>query len=637
MSSVKISQLDPSANINANPSQSLFITTDLDTNQTTSLSARALGDSLYSNNSLVVGSGGVVLPNVVAQYTGIGGSYVQISAQNLNSNGSVDYVLTADTGTDTSSFLDLGLNNSTFDVLEFGSMKALDGYLFVQGPTPTSTQGNLVIGTASSGANIVFAVGGTTATNIVGRITTGGQEIYRGLKVEGNIRIAAEGNLIFSDGTTMSTAGASNAYSVAAFNAANSVNTYAHSTNTWLQSFATNYTDSANLFLRNADVDVLNAAEAYTDAANTYIKGHFLANTTGTFAGDLSVTGAIKVGAGTIDYLESASPATFLVSSNNSLTLGANGNFVSIETDGSVLFPSNVTISGNSQVESINTANLSVVGTANVSGTLNVVGVVSMNAQLVMSNVKYSNTESALTISASPTIATPAADGYMIHISGKNGVPSKIVTDSYGTGSYSVYASRTARGTVDAPSAVQAGDIIGRFSGGGYGTTKFQTLGTGRIDFVAAENFTDSNTGSQITFWNCPIGSNTLTNIATFNGSSAVFSGVVNPQKGFIYTPRLPAGAQTAITIDYSTDSMVKANCAADITFSHTNFMSGKVVEVWLTNTSGTNRTVTHGCSAINSTTNSTTFTIPSTSSAYMKFFSIDGDLANTFVTVNHA
>jgi hypothetical protein len=225
----------------------------------------------------------------------------------------------------------------------------------------------------------------------------------------------------------------------------------------------------------------------------------------------------------------------------------------------------------------------------------------------------------------------------MIHISGKNGVPSRIVSDAYGTGAYSVYASRSARGTIGSPSAVQAGDIMGRFSANGYGTTKWQQFGTGRIDFVATENFTDANTGSQIQFWNCPVGSNTLTNILSLNGDEAIFTGVVNPQKGFVYNPRVPAGNQTAITINYATDSMVKANLVADLTISHSNFLAGKVVEVWLVNTGGTSRTVTHGLTALNSTTNSTTFTIPSTSSAYLRFFSIDGDLANTFVTVSHA
>jgi hypothetical protein len=59
-------------------------------------------------------------------------------------------------------------------------------------------------------------------------------------------------------------------------------------------------------------------------------------------------------------------------------------------------------------------------------------------------------------------------------------------------------------------------------------------------------------------------------------------------------------------------------------------------VEVWITNTSGSNRTVTHGCLAVNATVNSTTFTIPATSSAYLRYFSIDGDNANTFVAVQH-
>jgi len=267
-------------------------------------------------------------------------------------------------------------------------------------------------------------------------------------------------------------------------------------------------------------------------------------------------------------------------------------------------------------------------------GTLHIARNFSVNGTVVFANSNFSETESLLTISASPTTATPSNDGYMIHISGKNGVPARVVTDSYGTNAYALFAGRAARGNVAVPTAIQSGDVVARFSGNGYGTTKYQTLGVGRIDFVAAENFTDANTGSQIKFWNCPVGSNTLVNILTLNGDSAEFSGVVKPDKGFIYTPRIPAGNQTAITINYATDSMVKANLVADLTVSHSNFATGKVVEVWLVNTSGAGRTVTHGLTALNSTTNSTTFTIPATSSAYLKFFSIDGDLANTFVSV---
>jgi hypothetical protein len=114
-------------------------------------------------------------------------------------------------------------------------------------------------------------------------------------------------------------------------------------------------------------------------------------------------------------------------------------------------------------------------------------------------------------------------------------------------------------------------------------------------------------------------------------------NGTFISEKGFIYTPTVLPGSQTAFTIDFSTTSLIKANVAADCTITLSNYVYGKVVEVWLTNTSGSNRTITHGCTEINSTVNSTTFTIPATSSAYLRYFSVDGDNANTFVAVQHA
>ena len=122
----------------------------------------------------------------------------------------------------------------------------------------------------------------------------------------------------------------------------------------------------------------------------------------------------------------------------------------------------------------------------------------------------------------------------------------------------------------------------------------------------------------------------------TFAGDLTI-TGNVEPQKGFVYTTRVPAGNQTTIAINYATDSMIKANLVADLTVTHSNFLSGKGVELWLVNIGGSNRTVTHGLTALNSTTNSTTFTIPATSCAHLKYFNISGDLANTFVSVVHA
>ena len=277
-------------------------------------------------------------------------------------------------------------------------------------------------------------------------------------------------------------------------------------------------------------------------------------------------------------------------------------------------------------------------GNLNIAGNVTMIGVAAAG-QLTVNTALTSATDAAVRITGSnnAVVIEPQNDGYMLQITGKPNLPTRVVLDSFGANTYGLLAGRSARGSASAPTATQSGDVLLRLAGNGYGTTGFAPLGVSRIDIVAAENFTDAARGSRIKFYNVPNGSNTVTEIASFNSNSATFTGVVEPQKGFIYTPRIPVGNQTAITIDYQTDSMIKANLVADLTVSHSNFVTGKVVEMWLVNTGGTARTVTHGISATNSTINATTFSIPGTSSAYLKFFSIDGDLANTFVNIVHA
>jgi hypothetical protein len=262
-----------------------------------------------------------------------------------------------------------------------------------------------------------------------------------------------------------------------------------------------------------------------------------------------------------------------------------------------------------------------------------------VNGTFTLANANFGATESALTIKATATVQTPSQSGTMLHITGKANTPSRIIFDSFSTdgSAYSIVAGRTARGTVVSPTATQNNDILMRLAGNGWGTTGFAPLGVARIDIVATENYTDSARGSRIVMYNVANGTNTVSQIASFNANTIEFTGTVAPEKGFIYTPTVLPGSQTAFTIDFSTTSLIKASVAADCTISLSNYIYGKVVEVWLTNTSGSNRTITHGCTATNSTENSTTFTIPATSSAYLRYFSIDGDNANTFVAIQHA
>lgn len=549
MSTIKISELSLITQLNANTSNTLFVAVDIPTGITGKFTGHTLAQGLYSNEILNVGGNPVSMYKTIAQFSGSDSSYLQINNQNINGDGSSDYVATANVGHNDHNYIDMGINGSNFSDSDFSSMSSLDGYLYTHGTTNNSSDGNLVIGTASLGANIVFIAGGTTSSNIVGNINKNSFNFYEDLYLTKSVIL--NDSVVFGDSSVQTTAAAPSGYTQAAFNKANTA-----SGNTVYLAGALN-TTNANIVSANTQL------KSYTDgsiaSANTQLKaytdGKFLANTNG------------------------------------------------------ALF----------------------------NGTLNILDKLNVNGSVILANTQFTATQAALTIAACPIgdIQLPSNDGYMLHISGKQNVSSRIVFDSFGANTYAVIAGRTARGTPTAPQAVLNGDVLMRISGNGYGTTKYSTLGSGRIDIVATENFTDTSRATQIQFYTTVAGTNTQSQIATFNGESAVFNGVINPQKGFIYNPNVISGIINSLTIDIANTSLYKFTCNATTTISLTGYQYGKVVEVWVKNTDNNNHNITHGCLANNSTVGATSFSLTAGHSAYLRYFSIDGDNANTFVSIN--
>ncbi len=103
-----------------------------------------------------------------------------------------------------------------------------------------------------------------------------------------------------------------------------------------------------------------------------------------------------------------------------------------------------------------------------------------------------------------------------------------------------------------------------------------------------------------------------------------------------IRTPNIFPGSQTAIDIGFSNSSMVKANIAADLVVTLSSFVPGKFTDVIITNTSGQQRTITHGCTEINSSMGATTFNLAATRTCYLRYFSFNNDLANTYVAATY-
>ena len=84
------------------------------------------------------------------------------------------------------------------------------------------------------------------------------------------------------------------------------------------------------------------------------------------------------------------------------------------------------------------------------------------------------------------------------------------------------YLARRARGTPGAPAAVQSGDGLSGLYGMGYGTTQFGPASTGGITIQAAQNFTDTQQGTAITFSTTAINSVTPATRMTLFPSGAL-------------------------------------------------------------------------------------------------------------------
>lgn len=320
MTTVKITQL-PAITLSGNTSNTIIVGVDSTTVTTGQMTAKTLALGLYANTDLSVGLPSIYLPNAVGNFTESSPNYTQVNHRNINDGGTADFVVTANTGTDTNYYLDLGLANANYNPNTAingpsSSVQPLDGYLYIQGgPTAGLPGGNLSIGVTGTGKRIKFFAGGSSSQNVMGYVSETG--MYFGLAMLGNT--AFSGNTItFSDASTQSTAAVGEAYSVASFGVANSALSLANSA---FSKANANYIYANSAFITaNSAYLKANSAYDYANTVYTYANAAFskantaLQNTSGTFAGSLYITGTVSASNGQIHITRLIdTPATTLV------------------------------------------------------------------------------------------------------------------------------------------------------------------------------------------------------------------------------------------------------------------------------------------------------------------------------------
>jgi hypothetical protein len=601
MSTVKISQLPNLTHLDSNTSNTILVGIDNSTSVTSKFTARTLAESLYSNTALNVGNNAIILPNVIAQFIGNSSSYLQTNLQNRTSDGSADYVITADTGTDERNYIDLGLAGSTDTDATYTSVLPLDGYLYVQGNTATGTGGNLIIGTTTAGRTVNIIAGGPESNKVQVKISTDG------------VNLVAK-PLKFADGSSQNTSTESTGpFANSAFVRANS-------------SFGV--ANSAALYA--------NGAFAASNSASLYANGAFEASN----SASLYANGAFEASNSASSYANSGFGAA------NSASLYANGAFIQANA---------VFSRSNNQVwPQANAA----FGTAN-SGSLYA------NAAFIQANTVFNQSNnqvwpqanaafnSSNTVGVYANAAFGAANSASLYANGAF-TAANVATSAalYANGAFGSANSAGvfANGAfINSNNAYTTANSGGLYANGAFGAANSASL-------YANGAFTKANSAQSLAATQAgrldiiePIAQAAFTNAASAlqNTSTIVVDAnltvpgtltVTGPlyAANTIRTPNIFSSLQTAITITFSNSGMVKANIADDLTVTLSSFVPGKFVDLIITNTSGQQRIITHGCTAINSTIGAIDFNLGATKTTYLRYFSFNNDLANTYVAVTY-
>ena len=234
------------------------LTTDKIVSANVEVTSNLVAENVIAHTALYVGIADIShtpLANSLGFFTGNSSPYIQVNIENIDPAGSADWVATADVGSDATFYTDLGIQNSGSSD---GTIKALDGYLLVQGNTG-QIGGNLVIGTISGtpGQEIRVVVDGNEDANVVLKINSSGLQMLRG-DITSNIttRISNVSNSAFAQANL-------------AYNAANSAVTTGQANVGAGLIVVTGRTNSA-FGQANLAYDAANAANSLAQAAYNY-------------------------------------------------------------------------------------------------------------------------------------------------------------------------------------------------------------------------------------------------------------------------------------------------------------------------------------------------------------------------------
>ena len=323
-------------------------------------------------------SGYTYQPQTTLQVSSNFDGYAQINSQNISSGAlaSSDFIATADNGTASAGYIDMGIASSTYNYPGFGIIKPNDGYLLVTGGTGTGG-GNLILTTGTAN-DIVFAPNNTEAARFK---SDGGISFPSGASIDTSL-----GFVVTATGSTYSTALVAETNGLSAITAHNNSN----GDSAYLDVVATNPSIALGIISSGQPSawvfdsvgfgfpDGSKQTTAYTGYGNANVASYLTANpvttnrlVNGTYALTLQSSGYLTVP--TSQY----GTAQMFSSSGVPLYIGTldSGNYWQFKTSGVFQFPDGTqqttayTGYGNTQVASFLVASSQTIGNAQITGT----------------------------------------------------------------------------------------------------------------------------------------------------------------------------------------------------------------------------------------------------------------------------
>ena len=145
------------------------------------------------------------------------------------------------------------------------------------------------------------------------------------------------------------------------------------------------------------------------------------------------------------------------------------------------------------------------------------------------------------------TVQGPQNTGVLLHVTGQPNNASRIYND--GQAGYAAYIGRRYNGASGAPTPVLNGNVISRVGATPYTAAGWPSLSTARIDFVASQDQTGSNQGSNIQFWTTAINSNSVSRSLTIDSNGITFADLTSQNTAAIPLTQLGAASGVA-TLD---------------------------------------------------------------------------------------